>query len=515
MILLGCRVERAVNLLISKSELNREAMNLAQAGIREVSRESIVVAGARRRVQVRALLYLMVPPHGRIHSITHPHRSKHLVRPVLRRHILAVEPAVGGRIRHQAPHGVVALVHEVHVRLPQLVLVAAPVVQHRTGVRVDVHEPLHLLVLVHHPLDALRLGLGKRCCSVVRLVRRVLRRDVRSDSGREVLEEVKKEIEVAVEVDSHRFGVSSRRRRVAVLAPAAARGLVIRHTVGVAQRREDDASRERTLDVAIRVCSTSVRQPLAVLVGVQQVGDEVDDVVRSAALAGVDRGVEVHAIRIGAVARAADLCAEDGGILVSLERRLEVLDVVLVDQSADGALDLVDVQESCEVGASGLCAKSAGDLVPAVEAVASPDGYAGVVVDLATGDLAAGCLVREEAGLAEKGEGEESADRSLHCEGPTIERMILGRPGWDLGSKGVANSTKTGDARYIACLPSLLICPAPPGSYPGLAQLHDDVDRQARWPGLSLPALWLATSPTLVSMDSRTIGCGVRGQLTR
>lgn len=275
------------------------------------------------------------------------------------------------------------------------------------GVRVKINVPPNLLERVKNPLDSSCLGFREGSRAVESLRRRVRRCNVGPDTGVELLQEVPQEVKVPVEVDAVAGSVAWRRRsRVSVLAPARVGGLIVGDTVRVAQGHKHDTGLQRTLDVAVGPGATAVGDTLVVFVGVQQVGDEVDDVVRRATLARVDGTVEEGTVPIGGCAvlsAPADCTTKDGAVLKRLIGGLECVETVLVGESIKGRTDLDDAQKLAGISADGLCSQTAGDDLAALEPITLSDGETRVPA-LAT--LEAGCgvvfrLLGEETGLCQ------------------------------------------------------------------------------------------------------------------
>lgn len=340
------------------------------ARVSKVARVGVVVAGTRRGVEIRGLDGV-VGGAASAGQAGGDALGRVLVDGVLGGGcVLAVTLAGARGVAEDAADAVVGAVLEVHVGVVDLVVVAAPAVEDVAGVGVEVNEPADLRVGVEHPLDGLGLGFAEGGCTVVGLGAGGRGPDAGLDAAGEEGLEVPEEVEVAVQV--HADGA---RGRVAVLAPAAVGGLVVRSAVRVAVGHDDDARRQSSLDLSGRVRLGAVRKSDIVLVGIEQVGNEVEDVVHGSTLARMDVAVEVDAVGVVASSRASNLGSNDGVAVVGSVGGGEGGDAVGVDQTFQTALDLIDIEQGAERG--GLGPESSGGNGTAAESIARADRSAG------------------------------------------------------------------------------------------------------------------------------------------
>ncbi len=195
---------------ISEVELDRERIDLFDAGHHEMAGERVVVAGARGRVNPNGLL-------GQIRLVL---RSAHRVGDDLRIStrdsgvLLGNVFAVVAR-RPLAPAGSIpGRVHERHASLPALVGGISPTVEHVAGKGVNVHEPSQPRIGFDQPFDVFRLRLRERLGPVKGRVTWIVRGErasfVSVCVGMEVLAEIPEKIVVAVNIDTDLVVVASR-----------------------------------------------------------------------------------------------------------------------------------------------------------------------------------------------------------------------------------------------------------------------------------------------------------------
>lgn len=345
-------------------------MNKILAGVGKVARVGVIVASTGCGIQVGCLHSRVRTAASRRHGGNHAVGCADVGVALGLRRILAVASARTRRVGKDTADTVVSAVEKVHVRVPGLVLITAPAVEHVACVRVQVNEPTDLGVCIKHPLDVLGLGLREGAGSVVRLRASRGGGDAGLHAGRKEVLEVPEEVEVAVQIHAH----GSARVGVAVLSPAAVGRLIIGNSIGVAQRNEDNSGGQGGLDLRVGVCLGSVRKANVVLVGVQQIRDEVQHAVHGSALSSMDVAVEEDTVGIVAGASgASNLGSEHSGALVGLVRGLKRCDSVRAREALQTALDLVDVQERAE-GGGGLRSQSSWRCCSGTESIAGANG---------------------------------------------------------------------------------------------------------------------------------------------
>lgn len=149
------------------------------------------------------------------------------------------------------------------------------------------------------------------------------------------------------------------------------------HAIRVGEGNEDNANGQRLLDLCVGIRLGSVRQARSLLVGVQQIRDEVQQPVCRRSLSSVDVAVEIRMVRIIACASPANLAAHDGASLVGSVRCCEGAEAICGCEGCQTAGDLSGTEDRGEGGAGGSGTETLGRDGAAAEAIASANGGSG------------------------------------------------------------------------------------------------------------------------------------------
>src|SRR6185369_3311297 len=137
-------------------------------------------------------------------------------------------------------------------RIVRLILIAAPAVQQRLAVAVQIDEVADLRKLIEQPHDVLRLGLGAGARPHVRFIVAGLV-SAADRAGRKVAIETPQDREIAIDVHADAFRAAPAWRRSPVLPPHR----VARHAevaaIGIDLRKENDVA---GLDYPANLCAS-------------------------------------------------------------------------------------------------------------------------------------------------------------------------------------------------------------------------------------------------------------------
>jgi len=220
----------------------------------------------------------------------------------------------------------------------------------------DVHEPSDLgeRAVCRDVVLGLRLGFSSRAVEGLRAGGG----GCWALSGNKVLLEVPQEVKVAVDVYTNGRAAAAG-LGVAVLAPKRARGLVISNTVWVDKGEVNDTSSQDALDLGVGIRLPSIGEAGASLVGGEQIGNPVDEVIGATTLTCMDASREVQMV-LGLVGSRAGKTNQGGGAVEGLVGEGQGRGAVHILQGIDGRVDLVDVHDAWNGGARGLGAQSLG-----------------------------------------------------------------------------------------------------------------------------------------------------------
>ena len=258
-------------------------------------------------------------------------------------------------IAEKPPLSVPGGIEELHRGVCDLVVVVAPIEQYVANGGMDVHVPADARKLVEYPSDIACFRLGERVRPVIRFIDWSIGGEAGCACCRrvKVLPEIPQKIIISVDIDANGGviaggGVSG----IAVLAPKRIGFLVVANAIGIHQWKEHDSGVQCLDDVSFGVGFGAVSQADGVLLREEQVGNEIDQIIRATALSGVDAGSEID--MVGVVVDGSNHPAFAARSFRSGVRNVERGDAVFVYQSLNRRVYFVDVQYRAEVTVAGI-----------------------------------------------------------------------------------------------------------------------------------------------------------------
>ena len=140
-------------------------MDKVQCSVCKVAGVGVIIAGSRGRVEVSSWGNRVCACSNGRHGTSHALSDALVDVKFSSGRVFSVSLAGTWSIRKDTADRVVGGVHEVHVRVFGLVLIASPAVENISGIGVKIDEISDLGVGIHNPLDGLGLWLGERSSS--------------------------------------------------------------------------------------------------------------------------------------------------------------------------------------------------------------------------------------------------------------------------------------------------------------------------------------------------------------